>query len=218
MQIISVIGGSGELGGGLALRWARAGRQVIIGSRDADRAADAAARLNSSVGSTLVQGMTNVDAATAGDIIVLTVKFSHQAATLTELRDAVQGKIVVDTTVPLVPPKVARVQLPAEGCAAVITQGLLGPDVRVVSAFQNVAAASLASDAPPECDVLVTGNDPDARETVIELAAAAGFKGWHAGSLENSAAVEALTSLLIFMNKKYASDHIGIRITGLPSS
>jgi len=215
MQIISVIGGSGELGGGLALRWARAGRPVIIGSRDADRAAEAAARLNSAAGNTLARGMTNVEAATAGDIIVLAVKFSHQAATLAELRDAVQGKIVVDTTVPLVPPKVARVQLPAEGCAAVITQQLLGPDVRVVSAFQNVAAASLASTAPPECDVLVTGNDPDARETVIGLAAAAGFKAWHAGSLENSAAVEALTSLLIFMNKKYASDHIGIRITGL---
>jgi len=218
MQIISVIGGSGELGGGLALRWARSGRQVIIGSRDADRAAETAARLNSAVGNELVRGMTNVDAAKAGDIIVLTVKFSHQAATLAELRDAVQGKIVVDTTVPLVPPKVARVQLPAEGSAAVISQQLLGPDVRVVSAFQNVAAASLVSNSPPECDVLVTGNDPQARETVIGLAAAAGFKGWHAGSLENSAAAEALTSLLIFMNKKYASDHIGIRITGLPAS
>jgi 8-hydroxy-5-deazaflavin:NADPH oxidoreductase len=131
MQIISVIGGSGELGGGLALRWARAGRQVIIGSRDADRAAEAAARLNSAAGNTLARGMTNVEAARTGDIVVLAVKFSHQAVTLAELRDAVQGKIVVDTTVPLVPPKVARVQLPAEGCAAVITQRLLGPDVRV---------------------------------------------------------------------------------------
>jgi len=215
MQTISVIGGSGELGGGLALRWARSGRPVIIGSRDADRAAEAAVRLNSTAGNSLARGMTNVDAAKAGDIIVLAVKFSHQAATLAELRDAVQGKIVVDTTVPLVPPKVARVQLPAEGCAAVITQRLLGPDVRVVSAFQNVSASSLVSDAAPECDVLVTGNDPEAREIVIGLAGAAGFNAWHAGSLENSAAVEALTSLLIFMNKKYASDHIGIRITGL---
>jgi NADPH-dependent F420 reductase len=218
MQTISVIGGSGELGGGLALRWARAGLPVIIGSRDADRAAEAAALLNAAAGNALARGMNNLDAAKAGDIVVLTVKFSHQAATLAELHAALQGKIVIDTTVPLVPPKVARVQLPAEGSAAVIAQRLLGEGVKVVSAFQNVSAASLVSTAPPECDVLVTGNDPDARETVIGLAAAAGFTAWHAGPLENSAAAEALTSLLIFMNKKYASDHAGIRITGLTKS
>jgi NADPH-dependent F420 reductase len=159
--------------------------------------------------------MSNLDAAKAGDIVVLTVKFSHQAATLAELHAVVQGKIVIDTTVPLMPPKVARVQLPAEGSAAVITQRLLGDGVKVVSAFQNVSASLLVSAAPPECDVLVTGNDPEARETVIGLAKAAGFTAWHAGPLENSAAAEALTSLLIFMNKKYAGDHAGIRITGL---
>jgi hypothetical protein len=218
MQTISVIGGSGELGGGLALRWAKAGLPVIIGSRDADRAAEAAATLNAAAGNTRARGMSNLDAAKAGDIVVLTVKFSHQAATLAELHAALQGKIVIDTTVPLVPPKVARVQLPAEGSAAVITQRLLGEGVKVVSAFQNVSASSLVSTAPPECDVLVTGNDPDARETVIGLAKAAGFTAWHAGPLENSAAAEALTSLLIFMNKKYASDHAGIRITGLQKS
>ena len=218
MHTISVIGGSGELGGGLALRWARAGLPVIIGSRDADRAADAAAQLNAATGNKQVRGMNNLDAARAGDIVVLTVKFSHQAATLAELHDALQGKIVIDTTVPLVPPKVARVQLPPEGSAAVITQRLLGDGVKVVSAFQNVSASSLASVSPPDCDVLVTGNDPEARETVIGLAEAAGFTAWHAGALENSAAAEALTSLLIFMNKKYASDHAGIRITGLKKS
>jgi NADPH-dependent F420 reductase len=215
MQTISIIGGSGELGGGLALRWAKAGLPVIIGSRDAERAAQVAKDLNAAAGNELARGMDNAAAAAAGDIVVLTVKFSHQAATLNELRDALQGKILVDTTVPLVPPKVARVQLPSEGSAAVIAQRLLGDGVQVVSAFQNVSAASLTSDGETECDVLVTGASPEARETVIELAKAAGFQAWHAGPLENSAAAEALTSLLIFMNKKYASDHAGIRITGI---
>jgi NADPH-dependent F420 reductase len=158
--------------------------------------------------------MENLAAAQAGDIIVLAVKFSHHQATLEELRPALQGKILVDTTVPLKPPKVMRVQLPEGGSAAVIAQGLLGGEVDVVSAFQNVSAASLHSTDEPECDVLVTGANPDARATVIELAKAAGFRSWHAGPLENSAATEALTSLLIFMNKKYDSDHVGIRITG----
>jgi len=215
MQTISVIGGSGELGGGLAMRWAKAGLPVIIGSRDAARAAEVADKLNAAAGNELAKGMDNLAAAEAGDIVVLTVKFSHHAATLSELKGALTGKLLIDTTVPLVPPKVARVQLPSEGSAAVIAQQLLGDAVQVVSAFQNVSASSLVSETPPECDVLVTGASPDARETVIGLAEAAGFRAWHAGPLENSAAAEALTSLLIFMNKKYASDHTGIRITGI---
>jgi NADPH-dependent F420 reductase len=215
MQTISVIGGTGELGGGLASRWAKAGLPVIIGSRDAERAQQAADKLNLLSGNSLAKGMDNYAAAEAGDIVVLTVKFSHHRTTLEELKPALTGKIVIDTTVPLVPPKVARVQLPPEGSAAVIAQQLLGDDIQVVSAFQNVSASSLHSDAEPDCDVLVTGAKPEARQTVIDLAQAAGFKGWHAGPLENSAAAEALTSLLIFMNKKYASDHTGIRITGI---
>lgn len=215
MQTISVIGGSGELGGGLAMRWAKAGWPVIIGSRDAERAAEVASTLNKAAGNDLAQGMDNLAAAKAGDIVVLAIKFSHHTATLTELKDALAGKILVDTTVPLVPPKVARVQLPKEGSAAVIAQQLLGDKVQVVSAFQNVSASSLVGEAQPDCDVLVTGASPEARETVIELAEAAGFRAWHAGPLENSAAAEALTSLLIFMNKKYASEHTGIRITGI---
>jgi NADPH-dependent F420 reductase len=215
MQTISIIGGSGELGSGLARRWAKAGIPIIIGSRDADRAAEVAQQLNADAGNDLARGMNNLDAATSGDIVVLTIKFAHQAATLEELRPALQGKIIIDTTVPLVPPNVARVQLPPEGCAAVITQYILGDTVQVVSAFQNVSASSLKSEHAPECDVLVTGNSPDAREVVIGLAEQAGFKAWHAGSLQNSAAVEALTSLLIFMNKRYASDHTGLQITGI---
>jgi NADPH-dependent F420 reductase len=215
MQTITVIGGSGELGGGLALRWVKAGLQVIIGSRDAGRAAQVAADINAAAGNDLARGMENYPAAEAGDIVVLTVKFDHHKAMLEELRPALKGKILVDTTVLLVPPKIMRVQLPEGGSVAVIAQRLLGPDVEVISAFQNVSAATLKSDAEPECDVLVTGAKAATRQTVIELVEAAGFRGWHAGALENSAAAEALTSLLIFMNKKYDSDHAGLRITGI---
>ncbi|MGI9291265.1 MAG: NADPH-dependent F420 reductase [Gammaproteobacteria bacterium] len=215
MQTISVIGGTGELGGGLAMKWAKAGIPVIIGSRDAGRAQEKADELNAAAGNELAKGMDNLAAAAAGDIVLLAIKFAHQAATLEELKPALTGKVVIDTTVPLVPPKVARVQMPAEGCAAVITQKTLGDEVQVVSAFQNVSAYSLKDDAAPECDVLVTGAKLDARQTVIELAEKAGFRAWHAGPLENLAAAEALTSLLIFMNKKYSSDHAGIQITGI---
>jgi NADPH-dependent F420 reductase len=219
MQSIAVIGGTGELGGGLALRWAKAGLAVIIGSRDAGRAQEAADQLNQMAGNDLARGMDNQAAAEAGDIVVLSVKFSHHRDTLTQLKPALKGKIVIDTTVPLVPPKVARVQLPAEGSAAVIAQQILGEDSNVVSAFQNVSAASLKPDAEIMSeimsDVLVTGDDADARQKAVELAEAAGFTAWHAGPLANSAATEALTSLLIFMNKKYRSDHTGIAITGL---
>jgi NADPH-dependent F420 reductase len=131
----------------------------------------------------------------------------------------VQGKILVDTTVPLMPPKVMRVQLPAGGCAARLAQDALGENVRVVSAFQNVAAAHLQSaDAHlDDCDVLVTGNDADAREAIVKLAEEIGFKAWHAGSIDNSAVAEALTSVLIFMNKRYGIPGAGIRITGTPT-
>lgn len=215
METISIIGGSGELGGGLALRWAAAGIPVIIGSRDAARAEEAATALNAATGTDKARGMDNKAAAAAGDIVVLAVKFSYQRATLDELKPVLKGKILIDTTVPLVPPKVVRVQLPAEGSAAVISQQILGSDTEVVSAFQNVSASTLRDIDAPQSDVLVTGDNPDARERVISLVNAAGFRGWHAGPLANSAATEALTSLLIFMNKKYESDHTGIRITGI---
>ncbi|NND55264.1 MAG: NADPH-dependent F420 reductase [Gammaproteobacteria bacterium] len=215
MQTISIIGGTGELGSGLALRWAKAGLPVIIGSRDADRAAEAANALNKLAGNDLARGMDNLAAAEAGDIVVMTVKFSHHRATLEQLKPALAGKILVDTTVPLVPPKVARVQLPAEGCAALIAQKILGDETTVVSAFQNVSAASLQHDNGPKSDVLVAGDDPDARETIVQLSNAAGYKGWHAGPLANSAATEALTSVLIFINKRYKSNHTGIAISGV---
>lgn len=206
---IAVIGGTGKLGAALARRLAKAGRKVLIGSRSAESAAAAAAELGFGI-----VGMANADAARAGDLIIVTVPFAAQEATLGEIRPFVSGKIVVDTTVPLMPPKVMRVQLPPEGCAAVRAQQLLGEAAILVSAFHNVAAHKLITDEDIGCDVLVFGDDKDARETVVALAEAAGLRGLHGGALVNSAAAEALTSILIFLNKTYQVDGAGIRITG----
>lgn len=211
--VIGVIGGTGHLGGALAGRWCKAGYRVVIGSRDADRARAAAAEHAPANGGS-VAGSSNSEAARDADIVVVTVPFGSQEATLAEIRAQVAGKLVVDTTVPLVPPKVMRVQLPAEGCAALRAQSLLGEAATVVSAFHNVAAHRLATGEPVDCDVLVFGEKRDARERVIELARAAGLRGLHAGSLANSAAAEALTSILIFINKQYSVDGAGLRITG----
>ena len=218
-QVIAVLGGTGHEGAGLAARWARAGYHVVIGSRDADRAAQAAADLARTSGGEIA-GMGNVDAAAAGQIVVLAVPYSAQRALAHEVRAQIEGKIVIDVTVPLQPPKVARVQLPEGGSAVEALQRELGDGVRVVAAFQNVSAHQLSAlDQPVDCDVLVAGDDVDARETVCQLAQAIGITAIHAGPLANSAAAEALTSVLIAINKRYkVANGAGIRITGLPAS
>lgn len=218
-RLIAILGGTGNLGSGLAGRWLQAGHRVIIGSRTIEKAEQAVAELSElvqarGVAEVKVSAADNRSAAAAADIVVLTVPFAHHRSTLENVREAVQGKILVDVTVPLVPPKVARVQLPDEGSAGQIAQNLLGENVRVVSAFQNVAAAHLQDGSELECDVLVCGDNKDARAQVIELVEAAGLRGFHAGSIANSAAVEAMTSLLIFINKQYKC-HSGIKVTGL---
>lgn len=215
IRTIAIIGGTGALGTGLARRWARAGYDIVIGSRTQEKADAAVDELRAALPDANVTGRTNAAAADAADIVVLTVPFAHQQPTLEDIRSGLSGKILIDTTVPLVPPKVARVQLPDEGCAAVRAQGIVGDDVTVVSAFQNVAADLMASDDELACDVLVAGDKLAAREVVIELAEQAGFNAWHAGPLVNSAAMEALTSVLIFMNKRYPGSHAGVRMTGL---
>jgi len=219
LPVVAILGGTGDLGTGLARRWAQAGYRVIIGSRTLEKAEAAVADLREvmaerGVGEVAVQAMANPDAAAAADIVALTVPFSHQAATLTSVRDALQGKILIDVTVPLVPPRVARVQLPPQGSAGQIAQELLGEEVAVVSAFQNVAAAHLQEGKGVECDVLVSGNKKEAREAVITLVEAAGMRGFHAGMINNAAAAEALTSVLISINKQYGC-HAGIKISGL---
>jgi NADPH-dependent F420 reductase len=205
---IAIVGGTGKLGAAIAYRLARAGYRVILGSRDPARASATAGELG------VEAADSNAAAAAAGDIVIVTVPFAAQDATLADIAPHVAGKIVVDTTVPLVPPKVMRVQMPPEGSAAIRAAGLLGESVRTVSAFHNVAAHKLASDADIGCDVLVFGDDKDARAEVVALADAMGLRGLHAGALVNSAAAEAMTSILIFLNKTYRVDGAGIRITG----
>ena len=208
-ETIAVVGGTGKLGGAIARRLAKAGRKVIIGSRSAESAQKAADELG--LGLT---GLANADAAQAGDIVIVTVPFAAQEATLAEIAPHVAGKIVVDTTVPLMPPKVMRVQLPPEGSAAQRAQRLLGEGVTMVSAFHNVAAHKLATDEDVGCDVLVFSDHKDARTQVVELVAQTGLRGIHGGALANSAAAEAMTSILIFINRTYSVDGAGIQITG----
>lgn len=219
LPVLAILGGTGDLGTGLARRWATAGYQVIIGSRSVDKAAAALADLQRvmaerGVPQVEVRAMDNLAAAEAADIVALTVPFSHQTSTLESVSVALRGKILIDVTVPLVPPKVARVQLPAAGSAGQIAQALLGDAVRVVSAFQNVAAHHLQEGCGLDCDVLVCGDDKEARAEVVKLVKAAGMRGLHAGSIANAAAVEAMTSVLIFINKQYGCQ-AGVHITGI---
>jgi NADPH-dependent F420 reductase len=219
LPVLAILGGTGDLGTGLARRWAQAGYQVIIGSRTLEKAEAAVQDLREvmaerGVAQVTVQAMENLAAAQAADIVTLTVPFSHQSTTLEVVKPALQGKILIDVTVPLVPPKGARVQLPEAGSAGQIAQNLLGEDVHVVSAFQNVAAAHLQEGRGVDCDVLVSGNKKVAREQVIKLVEAAGMRGFHAGMINNAAAAEALTSVLITINKQYGC-HAGITISGL---
>ena len=214
---IAIIGGTGALGAGLALRWAKAGHQIILGSRDGERAQVTAQEMSGKISgvSTTLTGMENGAAAAAGELVVITVPYANHGDTLETIRPHLNGKILVDTTIPLMPPKVRTVQLPEGGSMAKAVQNTLGNEVRVVSAFQNVAAAHLSDlDHEIDCDVLVCGNDPAARGTVITLAQDAGMNAWHAGRIDNSAVAEALTSVLIFMNGSYKIDGAGIRITG----
>ena len=211
---IALLGGTGDLGTGLAIRWAKAGHSIIIGSRTQEKAEKAVADLKAISPDTDATPLGNVEAAAAGDIVVLTVPAEHQVSTLESVKAGLNGKILIDVTVPLVPPKVGTVQLPEEGSAGQRAQACLGPDVMVVTAFQNIAAHLLQQDVKIECDVLVCGNKKAARQTVIDLAEQAGMTAWHAGPVANSAAAEALTSILIQINRQGGISHSGIKIIG----
>jgi NADPH-dependent F420 reductase len=189
---------------------------VIIGSRSAERATEAAQEINETIGRDGASGAANLAAAEAAQIVVLAVPFSAQRALAEEVRGALAGKILIDVTVPLVPPKVSRVQLPDGGSAVEAIQKLLGPDVRVVSAFQNISAHHLKHlDAEIDCDVLVCSDDKDAGDLVVGLAKQIGLGAWNAGVLANSVVSEALTSVLIALNMRYKVPGSGIRITGI---
>lgn len=213
---VAVIGGTGKEGSGLALRWANMGYRVIIGSRDAARAAQKAEELNATLGNAYLTGMNNCDAAQAADLVVVSVPYEAHAATLESICQAVQGKIVVDVNVPSVPPDIRTVHVPPGTACALEAQNLLGPNVRVVSAFQNVSASHLKNlEHDVACDVLVTGDDAAAKEDVIKLAEAAGMRGIDAGPLANSVAAECLTPILMYINRRYKVKGAGIVITGL---
>lgn len=215
---LAVVGGTGAEGSGLVVRWSAAGYPVVIGSRSRQKAADAAAELNAGLpaGSVPITGATNAEAAAAGEIVVLSVPYSAQTATLAQIIDVCQGKTLVTVVVPLQPPKVSVVWRPPAGSAAQEAQEQLGPEVRVAAAFQNISAGYLKDLSwEADCDVLVTGDDKVAKRVALELARDAGFFAVDAGPLANASVVEGLTALLIGINARHKVKSSGIRITGI---
>ena len=215
---IAVLGGTGKEGKGLAYRWAKAGYRMLIGSRFSEKAVKAASEIMELLeGSSSVVGMSNLEAAEQADIVVLSVPYSAHRDTLEHVKNTLKGKILIDVTAPLVPPKVSKVQMPPAGSAAQEAKEIVGDDVEVVAAFQNVSHEHLLGEEEVECDVLVTGTSKKARAEVLTLVEAAGLTGWDAGPIENSVVVEGLTSVLININKQYGSTHAGIKITSVPN-
>jgi len=190
---------------------------VLIGSRQVEKAQAAAEDLRRLAGETAaVLGVANPDAAAQADVVVLTVPYSAHRLTLEGLKDRLVGKILVDVTVPLVPPKVTRVQMPPAGSAAQEALEIVGEGVQVVSAFQNISYEKLLHDEMIECDVLVCGTSKAARSAVIDLVRDAGMIGFDAGPIENSVVAEGLTSILIGINKQFGVQSSGVKITGIP--
>jgi NADPH-dependent F420 reductase len=212
---LAILGGTGKEGLGLAYRWARAGYNVIIGSRSVEKAAAAAQQVNGRLGTESVRGMENPEAASVCDIAVLTVPYAAHIPALESVKAQLAGKVLVDVTVPLKPPKVSEVFVPSAGSAAQEAQAALGSGVRVVSAFQNVSHEHLMEDHPVACDVLVTGDDGDAKDQVLRLVEAAGMVGWDAGPLKNAVVSEGLTAVLITINRRYKMKGAGIRVSGV---
>jgi NADPH-dependent F420 reductase len=217
MLTIAVLGGTGKEGKGLAYRWAKAGYQVLIGSRTPEKAVSVASEILEMLdGTGSVVGASNREVAQQANIVVLTVPYAAHRDTLESVKDSLQGKLLIDVTVPLIPPKVSKVQVPPAGSAAQEAREIVGESVEVVSAFQNVSFERLLGEANVECDVLVTGTSKNARLEALKLVEAAGLTGWDAGPIENSVVAEALASVLIYINKQYGSAHAGIKITGVP--
>jgi hypothetical protein len=214
---IAILGGTGKEGKGLAYRWAKAGLEVVIGSRTQEKAQAAANELNGKLkenGET-VKGMENKNAADWSDLVVLTVPYSAQMNMLQAVKESVLGKILINVTVPLAPPKVTKVQMPPAGSAAQEAQDFLGEQTAVVAAFQNVSYERLFNDEDVNCDVIVCGTGKTARQIVIDLVQKAGMVGWDGGVIENAVVVEGMTSILIGLNKQFEGKAAGIKITGI---
>jgi NADPH-dependent F420 reductase len=213
---IAVLGGTGKEGKGLAYRLAKAGYRVVIGSRSSEKAMAAAAEIVELLdGASSTVGMSNLEAAQQANIALLTVPYSAHRETLESIRDALKGKILIDVTVPLMPSKVTKVNMPPAGSAAQEAKQILGEEAEIAAAFQNTSHELLLQDVDVECDVLVTGTSKATRDEALKLVGAVGLTGWDAGPLENSVVVEGLTSVLININKRYGSTHAGIKITGV---
>jgi NADPH-dependent F420 reductase len=212
---IAILGGTGKEGKGLAYRWAKAGYDVVIGSRQVEKAQITADEINQLVKDKSVTGLENHQAADWCDIAVLTVPFAAHQVMLADLKDCLDGKILVDVTVPLVPPKVTKVQMPAAGSAAQEAKSILGENIQVVAAFQNISYERLLQDGDIDCDVLVCGSSKEARIKVLQLVKDAGMVGWDAGPIENSVVVEGMTSILIGLNNQFGIHNAGIKISGI---
>jgi hypothetical protein len=213
---IAIVGGTGKEGRGLALRWAKAGHEIRIGSRDAARASERARELTAESGG-YITGGDNAWAARESDVAVLTVPYAAHGAIVEELCEALSGKVVIDLTVPLSPPKVRQVELPIGRAAALEAQAILGSKASVVAALHHVSSVHLADAAHAvECDVLACSDDSRALGTTLDLIAELGLRGIDAGPLVNAIALESLTPVLLHINKRYKSPGSGIRITGLP--
>jgi NADPH-dependent F420 reductase len=212
---IAVLGGTGKEGRGLALRWAKAGHDVVLGSRDAERA-KAKAEEVSALSGKIVRGADNASAASGAEVVLLSVPYSGHAALLSELRATLDGRVVIDITVPLQPPRVREVHLPPGQAAALEAQSLLGPGARVVAALHHVSSVHLGdADHALEGDVLVCSDDDGARALVIGLVGDLGMRALDAGPLRNAIALESLTPVLLHLNKKYKVEGAAIRFVGI---
>lgn len=211
---IAIVGGTGKEGRGIALRWARAGHQVAIGSRDAGRAAAKAEELSN--GEVVLTGSDNHGVCQGADVVLFSIPYGGHQETLESLKQALAGKIVIDITVPLKPPKVREVHLPAGGAAALEAQAIL-TESQVVATLHHVSSTHLADpDHVIDCDVLACSDHAAALEIVLGLLKDLGVRGVNAGPLRNSVALESLTPVLLHINKLYPGTGAGLRISGLP--
>lgn len=215
---IGIVGGTGREGRGLAVRWAKAGHDVFIGSRQTDKGVAKAAEFANEFGVSL-QGADNAAACNHAELIVVTVPYSAHRATFESIKDAVGEKIVVDITVPLQPPKVRSVSLPEGQAAALEARGYLPEGARLVAALHHISSEHLSDPNHAfDCDVLVCGDDKDARAEVISVISDLGLRGVDAGVLKNAIALESLTPVLLHINRRYKSVGSGVRITGIPET
>jgi len=216
LTTIAIIGGTGPQGQGLALRFARAGVRVALGSRDGARATEIVAELNAKIGTALIEGFDNAGAvAAAEEMVILAVPFSAHNATLEGLKEGLTGKILVDIVVPLSPNDPKLVEMPAEGSATEAAQALLGPDIPVVGALHNVSAHTLNDlESPINCDILVCGNKLEPRKKVMALVEQLGVQSYNAGGASAARCIEAITPILIRLNisKAVPFSHAGLKI------